>query len=66
MSSATESQLIDALKRGDLAFSREFLDSGGDVNAIAVSVLNRTLLQQAVCCNKPDIVALLIESGADM
>lgn len=54
---------FDFIKKSDTKGIKSLIRSGGNVNSI---IFNNTPLDFAVDCNKKEIVALLIESGADV
>ena len=62
-SSPKERALVEAAGAGDIRQLRELIDSGTDVNAVA---LEWTPLTQAAYAGQLDAVKLLISAGADI
>lgn len=60
---ATDAAVLEATKRGDTAMLEMLLDAGGDPNA--EGPFSRRPLHHALQAGQADIVALLMEAGAD-
>ena len=57
-------KLIEAARRGKLAFVKKLLDDGADVNA--TNYIGQTALMLAAANRHVDVVKLLLEHGADV